>query len=240
MNLVIDVGNTCIKLASVENGEVTSIERCSSWEDPLARLFFEANSTFEKGIVASVRTEPIPLWINSYIESELLLFNHKTAIPLVNGYESPTTLGLDRLAAAVGANNIYPNRNVLVVDCGTAITIDVISDKGVFVGGNISLGIATRFKALNSFTSKLPLLEKTEEFSLVGKNTTEAIRAGVLNGVIFELDSYIDKFEPIYPDMKVIFTGGDAFFFDGRLKNSIFVVPNLVVLGLNRILEHNV
>ena len=144
------------------------------------------------------------------------------------------------MAAAVGANNIFPHTNVLVVDCGTAITIDFVSAIGRFEGGNISLGLNTRFKALSSFTSKLPLVDIADGYPLIGKNTTDAIRAGVLNSTIFELDTYIELFSGLYPDLKVIFTGGDAFFFDGKLKNTIFVVPNLVVQGLNRILEYNV
>jgi len=240
MNLIVDVGNTAIKLAAVSNGEVVDTIRVGSWDDDSVIPFLSKHTLFDFGIVSSVRTEDHPEFLNTFISAKLLLFNHKTAVPIGNNYETPNTLGLDRLAAAVGANNIYPNTNVLVVDCGTAITVDFVSAEGRFEGGNISLGLNTRFKALSSFTSKLPLVEIADGYPLIGKNTTDAIRAGVLNSAVFEMNSYIDLFSGLHPDLKVIFTGGDAFFFDGKLKNTIFVVPNLVVQGLNRILEYNV
>jgi type III pantothenate kinase len=240
MNLIVDVGNTAIKLAAVGNGAVVDTVRVSSWDDDSALQFLSKHQMFDFGIASSVRSEGYPEFIDSFITANLLVFTHKTPVPIGNDYETPNTLGLDRLAAAVGANNIFPNTNVLVVDCGTAITVDFVSAEGRFEGGNISLGLNTRFKALSSFTSKLPLVDIADGYPLMGKNTTDAIRAGVLNSAVFEMNSYIDLFSGLHPDLKVIFTGGDAFFFDGKLKNTIFVVPNLVVQGLNRILEYNV
>lgn len=240
MNLIVDIGNSVIKLAVAVQGKVIDMVRAESWSDDATLSFFRHYEKFDRGIVASVRSEKVPSWLNDMVTHGILFFDHSTPVPIVNGYETPYSLGLDRLAAAVGANNIYPKSNVLVVDCGTAITIDLVSAEGVFVGGNISLGLRTRFKALSTFTSKLPLVDISDEIPLLGKNTVDAIRAGVLNGAIFELNSYLEVLTPQYPELKVLFTGGDAFFFDGKLKNPIFVVPNLVVLGLNRILEHNV
>jgi type III pantothenate kinase len=240
MNLVIDVGNTAIKLAAIRDKYIVDVIRTNGWDDSSVVHFLSKYGSFDYGIISSVRDEMIPEFINAFVEKELMVFSHKMQVPIANDYETPNTLGLDRLAAAVGANNIFPHANVLVVDCGTAITIDFVSAIGRFEGGNISLGLNTRFKALSSFTSRLPLVDIADGYPLIGKNTTDAIRAGVLNSAVFELDSYIDLFSGLHPDLKVIFTGGDAFFFDGRLKNTIFVVPNLVVQGLNRILEYNV
>ena len=96
-----------------------------------------------------------------------------------------------------------------------------------------------RYKALNHFTNKLPLLSKNEEFSFIGKNTNQAMNNGVINGIIFEIEGYVSKLETEFTDLKVVLTGGDAFFFAGMLKKTIFVVANLVLIGLNRILEHN-
>ena len=240
MNLIVDVGNTAIKLAAISNMAIVDVIRVSGWDDNSVISFLAKYGNFDNGIISSVRDEDNPVFLNTFVENEFMLFNHKTKVPIANGYETPNTLGLDRLAAAVGANNIFPHTNVLVVDCGTAITIDFVSAIGRFEGGNISLGLNTRFKALSSFTSKLPLVDIADGFPLIGKNTTDAIRAGVLNSAIFELNTYIELFGGLHPDLKVIFTGGDAFFFDGKLKNTIFVVPNLVVQGLNRILEYNV
>ena len=240
MNLIIDVGNTAIKLAAIRDLAIVDVIRVNSWNDESVIQFLAKYGNFDNGIISSVRDDAPPEFLNTFVEGKFLLFNHKTQVPIANGYETPNTLGLDRLAAAVGANNIFPHTNVLVVDCGTAITVDFVSAIGRFEGGNISLGLNTRFKALSSFTSKLPLVDIADGYPLIGKNTTDAIRAGVLNSTIFELDTYIELFSGLYPDLKVIFTGGDAFFFDGKLKNTIFVVPNLVVQGLNRILEYNV
>lgn len=240
MNLIVDIGNSSLKIAALVEQEVIELVRTSAWSDACTEDFFRRHKKFKRGIISTVRDESIPLWVNDFVEDDLVHYTHQTSAPIINGYESPTTLGLDRLAAAVGANNIYPQTNVLVVDCGTAITIDFVAASGVFEGGNISLGLNTRFKALNTFTSKLPLLATVDEFPMIGKNTSEAIWAGVLNGAIFELDSYIDFFKAKYPDIKVLITGGDAFFFERKLKNTIFVVPNLVILGLNRILDYNV
>ncbi len=156
-----------------------------------------------------------------------------------NCYKTPETLGKDRIAAAVGGFDLYPDTNLLIIDAGTAITYDIVNDKHQFLGGNISPGIEMRFKALHQFTGKLPLVKQQNFGKLYGTSTEEAIRAGVQNGVVFEIDKAIDTFKEFYKNLKVIITGGDAEFFDKKLKNSFFVNFNLTALGLNRILEYN-
>jgi type III pantothenate kinase len=163
----------------------------------------------------------------------------ETLLPIENCYQTKDTLGKDRLAAAVGASSLYPNKNVLVIDAGTAITYDLVNDKGQYLGGNISPGLEMRFKALHQFTGRLPLVEKKDFGKLFGKTTEEAIRAGVQHGVVFEADKAIDTFKEFYKNLNVIITGGDVNFFDKKLKNSFFVHFNLIAIGLNRILEHN-
>jgi type III pantothenate kinase len=166
-------------------------------------------------------------------------FKPTTPIPLKNSYSTAETLGTDRLAAAVGANFFYEGKNVLAIGCGTAITYDFVTEAGEYVGGAISPGIGIRFKALNQFTAKLPLVEIDEKFPILASTTRESILSGVLNGAIHEVDGYIDAIHQNFSDFEVILTGGDANFFVGKLKNAIFVVPNLVLIGLNRILYHN-
>jgi len=140
----------------------------------------------------------------------------------------------------VGAYTICPGKNVLVIDAGTAITYDIVTAKGEFMGGNISQGLEIRFKSLNKYTNRLPLLERPEETPpLVGSSTREAIQSGIVNGLLFEMDGFIDAISKAYPKLQVVLTGGDAKYFVGKLKNSIFVDPNLNLIGLNRILEHN-
>jgi type III pantothenate kinase len=140
----------------------------------------------------------------------------------------------------VGAYTIYPGRSVLVIDAGTAITYDVVTSDGEYLGGNISPGMEIRFKSLNRYTNRLPLLERPQEQpSLVGNSTREAIQAGIVNGIVFEMDGFIGAIGQNYPKLQVVLTGGDAKYFEGKLKSSIFVHLNLNLIGLNRILEHN-
>jgi type III pantothenate kinase len=162
-----------------------------------------------------------------------------TPLPLENCYKTKETLGKDRIAAVVGAFDLYPHKNILIIDAGTAITYDILNDKRQYLGGNISPGIDMRFKALNQFTGKLPLVSQQKYNKLFGTSTENAIRAGVQNGVIFEVDRAIDTFKEFYNNLKVIITGGNAEFFEKKLKNSFFVHFNLIAMGLNRILEYN-
>ena len=172
--------------------------------------------------------------------SYLIEFNETTPIPVDNLYTTKDTLGRDRLAAIIGANNMFPASNVLVIDAGTAITYDFINSKNQYQGGNISPGLHMRFKALHHFTGKLPLLDPNDDYTLLAKNTAGAIRSGVINGMIFEINGYIQSLKKKHKDLKTILTGGDAIFFDKKLKNTIFVDQNLVLTGLNRIIEYNV
>jgi len=171
---------------------------------------------------------------------QFIILSAETPLPIQNAYKTKLTLGYDRIADAVGAYSMFPGVNVLIIDAGTAITIDLLTAEGEFYGGNISPGLDLRFRALNEFTSKLPLIKKKEYHPFLGKTTEEAILSGVLSGAAFELDGYIDKLRIQYPDLKIILTGGDIKFFVKKLKNIIFVHSNLNLTGLNRILEYNV
>ena len=139
----------------------------------------------------------------------------------------------------MGANNIFPDTNVLVIDLGTAITFDLVNNKNQYLGGTISPGLNLRFKALNQFTDQLPLLEKREKFDIIGNDTHSAIISGVQTGIKFEIEGYIHQLQNDYDRLKTILTGGDAIFFDKMLKNTIFVNLNLNFVGLNIILEFN-
>lgn len=165
--------------------------------------------------------------------------DHRTDLPIGNLYETPETLGKDRLAAAVGANELFPDQNLLIIDAGTAITYDLVSENNEFIGGNISPGLQMRFKALNQFTGKLPLVSYSDEFQDIGRNTTEAIRAGVQNGILYEIAQTIELFNKNYQNLQIVMTGGDSIFFDKKLNYTIFVHFNITLIGLNRILEHN-
>ena len=148
-------------------------------------------------------------------------------------------MGPDRLAAAVGAATLYPNSDVLIVDFGTAITCDLVSAEGEFLGGNISPGATLRFRALHQFTHRLPQCELIDREIFMGRDTVSAIEGGVVNGIVYEVEGYIRDLEKRYPSLRIIFTGGDSNFFAKRVKKTIFATYDLVAYGLNRILEYN-
>ena len=238
MNLVVDIGNTAVKLAVMESGKAAELLTDSS-------AGFEAGAAFIKkyeslpAIVASVRSnsDKVATLVRRLLPRALVL-THETPLPIKNLYASPQTLGKDRLAAAVGAAHLFPRQNVLVVDAGTAITYELVSSKGEYLGGNISPGIDMRFKALHRFTGRLPLCRRAENYVAVGFDTQSAIAAGVLSGVLYEVEANVEQFSLKIPNLKVILTGGDADFFVNRLKKAIFAACDLVLIGLNRILEH--
>ena len=169
----------------------------------------------------------------------LLRLDADTALPVENLYETPRTLGYDRIAAVVGAHERCPNRDILVIDAGTCITYELIDAAGRYHGGNISPGLQMRLKALHAFTGKLPLVSAKGRTLSIGKDTDTAIRAGVLQGIAYEISGYIERLTEKYPQLLVFLTGGDDFSFDTKLKNVIFADRFLVLKGLNRILNYN-
>ena len=238
MYLLIDIGNSGAKAAIAEKDRFLAVERFDKLTfEALLPLLEQYRPT--AAICSSVAGEndqqAIFERLNDYVK-KVIPFNYKTPLPIKNCYATPETLGVDRLAAAVGANYLFPTTDCLIFDCGTAITIDFLSRSGEFLGGNISPGLQTRFKALHTFTAKLPLESAAENIPLIGTTTDTAIQAGVVHGLCYEIETYIDR----NPHCTIIFTGGDAFFLVKNIKNSIFVVCNLVFIGLNRVVNYNV
>jgi type III pantothenate kinase len=159
-------------------------------------------------------------------------------LPFKNLYKTPETLGTDRLAAAAGAFSHFPDTNVLVIDAGTAITYEFM-EPGLYLGGNISPGLMIRFRALHRFTGKLPLVNPSSGYEYPGQTTTSAIATGVIRGMIYEINEYIRTFEKKYADTRIILTGGDGDFFRDKLLKEVLYMPDLVMEGLNFILEYN-
>jgi len=241
MNLVLDLGNTLGKLAVCEGTEVIETAVYQNITSKEIAYFLASHGQPEGAIVSSVvnHSREFIDYLENLFEHFIELNPH-TPLPLKNLYRTPDTLGYDRIAAVTGAHTIYPETNVLVIDAGTAITYDVITREGHYIGGNIAPGMEMRFRALNKFTSKLPLLEAVnEDIPLVGTSTSEAIESGVINGVRLEIDGFITEISKKYSELKVVMTGGDAKYFEKKLKNSIFVNSNLNLIGLNRILDYN-
>lgn len=243
VNLVIDQGNTFTKLGVFDKGELRYFNSSKNLDENIITSIPQINEV-NQVIISSVKTNfpsanQLALKLGLASTIKLLILNSQTHVPIFNHYETPNTLGKDRLAALVGASNYFPDCPKLVIDAGTAITIDYLDEKNNFQGGNISPGIQTRFNALHQNTGQLPQLKLNTDTPFMGLNTFNAIHSGVQNGVLFEIEGYINHFNKLNINTKIFLTGGDADFFGKKLKNPIFVNPNLVLSGLNTILEYN-
>ena len=237
MNLIIDIGNNSAKFFLFKGEQIILHTRKnnSSFEimDEWSRLY-----DIEKAIVSSVIEEgPELSSAISKLQCPVVRFNNIMQLPLEINYRTPDTLGSDRVAAAVGAWNEAPGRNILVIDAGTAITVDFISKDGKYNGGNIAPGIKMRLRALHEFTNRLPIVDKEGEIPSIGYDTETAIRSGVINGICHEIDGYINEFKQKFCDVLVFLTGGDEKPLKNRIKNCIFADKYLVAKGLNRILR---
>ena len=241
MNLAIDIGNSFAKLAIMDRGQVVDFFRIEQIDRAYVERLLEQYPAIDAAIIISSRDRDEQ--VEELLEGRMkrfIRFGHGVPVPIVNRYATPETLGSDRLAAAVGANTLYPGSNILIADFGTAITIDVVTARGEYLGGNISPGAAMRFRALHQFTKHLPLRSLPEEpVGLVGATSACAIEYGIVNGIVYEMEGYIRDLSREYGDLRIIFTGGDGDFFAKQLKNTIFATYDLVAYGLNRILEYN-
>jgi len=239
MNLVVDIGNTRIKYAIFKDGELVQHEIL---EKAAKSDFTKLVKDFpiRKSIVSSV-VNHLPEFVNFLKErTNYFEFTSETPTPLKNLYKTSYTLGSDRLTVAVGAYKQFKGEDYLVIDFGTCIKYNFVNKDAEFLGGGISPGIQMRFKSLNTFTDRLPLVEFEQEFDkLIGTSTRESVLSGVITGTLTEVDGIINKYKEQYPALKCVITGGDALFFEKRLKNSIFVDPFLLLTGLNEIIIHN-
>jgi len=236
-NLAVDIGNSAIKYALFE---ADTFIRFGQVPDETVLLQLAEFSAITNIIFSSVRATESILLSQKPAGKKVLKLTWQLPVPITNHYETPQTLGMDRLAAVVGANFLYPDRDILVLDAGTCITCDYIDKNKNYQGGSITLGLDMKFRALHTFTQKLPLIEqKAANVPLTGRNTADAIRSGVMHGTVAELNGIIQAYTVLSPDLVVVFCGGDAAFFETNLKATIFVVPELVLIGLNRILNYN-
>lgn len=233
--LVIDSGNTNTKLGVFSAGKLQkkyliNTDSCYLPDD------IKGNN-FPLGIISSTAKKNSCLF-NLIIKEfpHFMIMDHKTLLPIGVAHNSPETLGQDRKAACVGANYIFGNNPLLVIDAGSALTFDLVLPGKGMTGGNISPGLTMRFKSLYNFSGNLPLLKADKIDNLMGKTTNESIISGVQTGAIKEVEWYTEYFSEKYTDIKIVLTGGDSGFFAEYLKNSIFVKPNLVLIGLYRIL----
>lgn len=235
MNLVIDSGNTTLKAGVFVQAELKSVHR----DIPVGKLpVLIKTINPDHIIISSVSALDLSVPENSH-SKKIIHLSPASPLPVKLLYETPETLGTDRIAGVAGAKLFYPEDNCLVIDTGTCITFNFISKDSCYFGGSISPGIRMRFKALNTFTARLPLVELENSVSLIGKDTNSSILSGVINGTLAEVTGMIENYRKEFPGLRIIITGGDATFFESKIKESIFVVPDLVLYGLNRILEYN-
>ncbi len=236
--LAIDIGNTLTKWGIFKDGEMLSLDSAICLEEQHIRKIKE-QLNLDAYIVSSVAKTPD--FIHRILDDvKHIVFDHHTPLPLINLYETPETLGLDRLAMAVAAVRLAPQTDALIISAGTCITADYVTAKGEYLGGTISPGLRMRAHAMHEFTERLPLVELPEEVEKIGKNSTSAIQSGIIGGAQDEISSKFLTFREKHPGGKIFLTGGDRNYFVNSTKSSIFVVCNLVLIGLHEILRHNI
>jgi type III pantothenate kinase len=240
MDLTVDIGNSSIKTGLFNSEKLISVRSFHSINHQKL-LQYALKRNVKNIIISSVKkssiqyTQRMKKFFRNFIE-----LTPSLPLPIKIRYKTRNTLGQDRIAAAVGANYLFPQKDVFVIDMGSAITYDLVSRNKEFTGGNISPGMNMRFKALHEFTSQLPLYQPLNQKKLLGESTKEAIISGVQNGITFETERYIENIKSIYPKSEIIITGGDSKFFDNKLKYTIFAEPDLIILGLYKILKYNI
>jgi type III pantothenate kinase len=237
MNIVVDSGNTYSKVGWFEREKL--IRYTTRLEFP--ELIKNIRAELPANILYSSVSRPVEEFEKALdLPVRIFHLSPEMPLPITKNYDTPQTLGADRIAAAAGANSLFPNEDLVVIDMGTCITYDLIDHNAVFQGGLISPGVRMRFKAMHSFTQRLPMVEPEAGPPLIGKSTRHAMQSGVMNGVLAEMEGIIERYRHKSPALRVVLCGGDSAFFESSLKPPIFAVPELVLIGLNRILTYNV
>ena len=239
MNLIVDIGNSRTKLSVFEADEevfATSVAAGVDWV-PLVPW---GRYPLDRAMLCSVREDVAPYVKRLAAQiADVRVLSAFMPLPVRVQYRTPETLGLDRLAAVCGAWKLSDGKACLVVDLGTAITYDFLTADGSYKGGNIAAGVRMRLAALHEHTSRLPLVAPSADFALLGDSTETALISGTMQGVALEIEGYACELSRDKDDICVFLTGGDAFYFEKRLKSRIFVSQNLVAVGLNAALQWN-
>jgi len=240
MNLIIDVGNSLVKLAVFKGNKLISKE--ISEKKDFVKTWRRVHTEYpnlSRCIISSV---------GSFSEDELqllrdslpvMVLSHELQLPFINKYATPTTLGVDRIALVSAAAHKYPGKHVLIIDAGSCITYDFLSAENEYLGGAISPGLEMRYKAMHHFTANLPLLAAEVPENTIGNSTNNSMHIGVFQGVTLEMDGFINRYAQNFSPLTVILTGGAAHFLRDSIKNDIFANSNFLLEGLNHILEIN-
>ena len=240
MFLILDIGNTRLKLAVYQGDTMISAQATPRrfTQNRIKKIF----TLYKIRAAILSNTSEVDVSVIQLLSSlpYFLHLDHHTPVPLTINYATPLSLGKDRIAAAVGAHKKFPDKGVLFIDMGTCITMNFVNGVNVFLGGNISPGIKMRLKAMHKFTARLPLVPLNIPEEFFGNDTIKALQNGAVKGALREIDAFIEETRLKYGAINVILTGGDAQLFENYTKNQIFVAPNLVLEGLNEILKYNV
>jgi len=234
-SLVIDAGNTRIKVGVFQYSDLEEVRSFDSNQLSELKVFLQQHD-FLPAIIASVRADKDTKWIKQLLPKSVL-FKTMSSLPIKMAYETPETLGVDRLCNAIAAYQIAQN-TCLVIDVGTCVKYDFVTSDGTYQGGAISPGIELRFRAMHTFTGKLPLIEDVLVPNELGKNTRDAMRSGVMHGMRHEMIGFIDHYREQFPELTIFLTGGGAKHFDMEVINGIFADENLTLKGLQLTLAH--
>lgn len=234
MNLIVDQGNTSIKIALFDEDKIIYFKRLAYTD----LNSIESNLNYERCFISSVLKEEDRKKLEDYFIKPVY-FKYTSELPFINMYSTPESLGLDRMANAAFCAGNYSKQNSLIIDVGTCLKFDFINDRNEYLGGSISPGLRMRYRALNNQTAKLPLLDPTERPVLIGKSTIESMQSGVQNGMKNEIIATISEYEHQYKQLNIFLTGGDANYFADALKNSIFADAFLTLKGINAISKLN-
>ena len=233
--LTLDIGNTAAKFGLFAGGKLL---RAGVVTEPAGLRSEIENVQVQRAIACSVAADPAPFRDALPADCPFTLLTAQLPLPLRLAYDTPQTLGMDRLAAVAGAQWLFPGQPVLVLDAGTCLTYDLLTSDGIYRGGAISPGLQMRFQALHTFTARLPLVPQAPAAPLTGKSTADSISSGVQNGLLAEARVFRAQYSRLYPGLVTVLCGGDAGFFETNLAPPTFAVPELVLMGLYHISEH--
>ncbi len=241
MILAIDVGNTRIKAVVFEGDTVLEsfVFEKERLQVKVQKIIadFPLVATLVVSSVGEVEKQAFRKFENKL---KVHFVSHEDVFPFVNNYATPKTLGIDRMVLAAGATLLYPGQNRLVIDAGTCVTYDFVDEHNVYQGGAISPGLRLRYESMHHYTAKLPLLTLESPESYIGKSTASSMHSGVVNGLVYEIDGFIEEYKAVYPKIIIILTGGDADFLAKRLKNTIFANSNFLLESLNQTFQYTI
>lgn len=247
MDIVLDIGNTLVKVAIFEGDSMLDIRKFEHGDlSSLIVFLSEIGINNKCGIVGKVLISSTVGEIKAVSDVlkehfKVIVVDKSIALPIVNLYDTKETLGYDRVASVVGGRFLFPASNLMTINIGTCLICDFINSDGEYLGGSISCGLKQRFKALNAFTAKLPLVDidgGEKEIELIGGSTRDSILSGVINGMKFEIEGIIAEYRNKYKDLKIIISGGDMRYFEEKLGDDMLYVDNLIIIGLHQIMKY--